>query len=447
MANICPLYKKGDRALASNYRPVSLTCICSKLLEHVVCSNIMGLIDNHSILSDRQHAFRKFHSCETQLCTVVNDWAKALDKGERVDIFIMDLEKAFDTPPHELLKAKLYRYGIRGKTLNWINSFLCYRSQCVVVNGQKSRLSSVASGVPQGTVLGPVLFSLYINDMAEDINSEIRLFADDCVCYRSIQSTNDTKILQADINRLGRWARKWGMRFQPVKCNMTTLSRKKALKYGNTYSLEGSVLETVPSIKYLGVTITNDLKWNKHISNICLKANRSLGLLRRNLSKCPQNVKETAYKGLIRPVLEYAGCVWDPACANLQQELEKVQNRAARFVASNYNYEPGSMTATLDALGWKSLKLRRREARLILLYKGLNGEANIPINDLIKPNRKCKSHHDLTFRTLYARTECFKSSFLPNTVRDWNNLPAQVIASAESAKDKVKTFTLKVKSE
>ena len=447
MANICPLYKKGDRALASNYRPVSLTCICSKLLEHVVCSNIMGHLDEYSILSDRQHAFRKFHSCETQLCTVIDDWSKNLDRGERVDIFIMDLEKAFDTPPHELLKAKLYRYGIRGKTLNWIDSFLCFRSQCVVVNGTKSGWSSVVSGVPQGTVLGPILFSLYINDMITDIQSEIRLFADDCVCYRPIHSENDRKILQSDIDKLGKWARKWGMRFQPVKCNMMTLSRKRVTKNHTTYSLEGSILETVSSIKYLGVTITSDLKWNKHVGNICLKASRSLGLLRRNLGKCPQNVKETAYKGLVRPILEYAGCVWDPSCVNLQQELEKVQSRAARFVTSNYNYDPGSMTAIMNQLKWKPLKVRRKDSRLILLYKGLNGEAKIPIDDLVKPSRKCKSHHDMSFRIPYARTECYKSSFIPNTIRDWNSLPAQVIASAESAKDKVNTFILKVKSD
>ena len=186
LANICPLFKKGDRALASNYRPVSLTCILCKLLEHIVYSNIMDHLEKHSLLSDRQHAFRKKHSCETQLVTVINDLAKILDKGGQVDTFILDFEKAFDTPPHELLKCKLFGYGIRGKTLLWIDSFLCSRQQRVVVNGAKSKWAPVLSGVPQGTVLGPLLFSLYINDIMDDIDSEIRLFADDCVCYRQI---------------------------------------------------------------------------------------------------------------------------------------------------------------------------------------------------------------------------------------------------------------------
>ena len=148
------------------------------------------------------------------------------------------------------------------------------------------------SGVPQGTVLGPVLFSLYINDITTDIDSEIRLFADDCVCYREIKGTEDTVKLQEDIDRLGCWARKWGMRFQPVKCNIMQITRKRIKKISASYCLEGTILDNVENIKYLGVTITNDLKWNTHVSNICTKANRTLGFLRRNLSACPQDVKD-----------------------------------------------------------------------------------------------------------------------------------------------------------
>ena len=216
--------------------------------------------------------------------------------------------------------------------------FLCYRQQRVVVNGVKSDLAPVVSGVPQGTVLGPLLFSLHIT---ADIESEIRLFADDCVCYREIKAKEDTLKLQRDIDRLGNWARKWGMRFQPVKCNMIQLTRKHLNKIQASYTLEGAVLENVYNIKYLGVTITNDLKWNTHISNICTKANRTLGFLRRTLFSWPQNVKEAAYKSMVRPILEYRSSVWDPHPNKLQEELEKVQNRAARFVTRNYVYETG----------------------------------------------------------------------------------------------------------
>ena len=154
-------------------------------------------------------------------------------------------------------------------------------------------------------------------------------------------------------------------------------------KINASYNLEGTVLDNVENIKYLGITITNDLKWNTHVSNICTKANRTLGFLRRNLSACPQDVKESAYKGLVRPVLEYGSSVWDPSSILLQEELQKVQKRAARFVAGNYIYETRSMTGILEQLKWESLKKRRRDRRIIMLYKGLKGAASIPTSDLV----------------------------------------------------------------
>ena len=164
----------------------------------------------------------------------------------------------------------------------------------------KTGWALVLSGVPQGTVLGPLLFSLYINDISSDIESEIRLFADDCVCCREIMDEEDTMKLQRHIDRLGSWARKWGMRFQPVKCSMMQLTRKQIKKIHASYTLEGTDL---------GVTITSDLRWNTHVSNVCTKANRTLGFLRRNLYSCPQEVKEASYKGLVRPVLDYGSSV------------------------------------------------------------------------------------------------------------------------------------------
>ena len=148
LANICPLFKQSDRSLACNYRPVSLTCVPCKLLEHIVCSNIMAHLDEYKLLSDRQHAFRKGHSCETQLTTVINGWAKVLDNRGQVDTFILDFEKAFDTPPHELLKSKLFSYVIGGKTLKWIDSFLCFRKKTSCCKWSKIWLGSGFVGCP-----------------------------------------------------------------------------------------------------------------------------------------------------------------------------------------------------------------------------------------------------------------------------------------------------------
>ena len=193
-------------------------------------------------------------------------------------------------------------------------------------------------------------------------------------------------------------------------------------------------------LKYLGVTIAIDLRCNAHVSNICTKANRALGFLRRNLYACPKEVKEAAYKGLVHPVLEYNGSVWDPSGVGLQNELEKVQNRSARFVIGNCNFETGSITGILEHLEWESLKKQRRDSKLILLYKGLKGKASIRTNDLISLVRRCKNHNSMAFQVLIANTDIYKCSF-PQTIRDWNALPDSLISSAESAEDGVAKFT------
>ena len=263
------------------------------------------------------------------------------------------------------------------------------------------------------------------------------------VCYREIRDTDDSLKLQKDIDRLGWLARKLGMRFQPVKYNVMQITRKRTNKMEASNTLAGMVLENVDSIKYLGVTITHDLRWNTHISNMCTKANRTLGFLRRNLYQCPQDVKESAYRRLVRPSLEYGSYVWDTQGVVLQQETEKVQNRAARFVTSNYSFETGSMTEILENLKWESLKKKRRDRRLILLYKGLKGAACIPTDDLILPIRRSRNHHSLTFQTTATRTDICKGSCFPQAVivRDWNALPDSIITYAEGAEDGVASFT------
>ena len=183
------------------------------------------------------------------------------------------------------------------------------------------------------------------------------------------------------------------------------------------------------------------VKWNTHISNICTKANSTLGFLRRTHFSCPQNVKEAAYKGMVRPILEYGSSIWDPHPDKLQKELEKVQNRAARFVTRNYNYETGSMTGILGQLKGESLKKRRKDNRLILLYKGLKGKAKIPTDDLIPKTRRGRNQHSLAFQIPSASKDVYMYSFFPQTIRDWNDLPESLISSSELSDDSVSKFT------
>ena len=207
-ANNSAVFKKGQRYDPANYRPVSLTCLCCKILEHIIVSNVMKHVDYYKILSDCQHGFRA-RSCETQPVTLCHDLSSSLDKGIQTDIVVLDFSKAFDRVPHQRLLRKLLHYGIRGNTHSWIASSLSDCTQRVVVEGSSSDRVPVLSGVPQGSVLGPLLFLLFINDLPDKIASKTRLFADDCIVYRQIKDQSDCKALQEDLNRLAEWETKW----------------------------------------------------------------------------------------------------------------------------------------------------------------------------------------------------------------------------------------------
>ena len=308
------------------------------------------------------------------------------------------------------------------------------------VGGSFSQTAKVVSGVPQGTVLGPILFIIFINDIVQCVGSTIRLFADDCVCYRVIRSVQDCLALQHDINRLGQWARDWGMRFQPSKCNMIRFSKKRR-NISFDYTLEGSKLEFLDKIKYLGVYITNELNWKYHINAMCNKASRTLGLLKRNLKMCPKSVELQAYKELVRPGLEYASAAWDPFQIYLQDKIEQVQKRSARFITGNYSYEPGSMTNILNDLKLTSLRSRRKQNRLILMFKALSETTVLPLNDLHKPNRHNRQNHPHTFQQLHTRTDTYKYSFVPNTILDWNGLPKTTFDNYKIAPEQLEGFS------
>ncbi|KAI8515811.1 hypothetical protein Bbelb_066240 [Branchiostoma belcheri] len=258
-ANICAIFKKGDRAVPSNYRPVSLTCISCKLLEHIIHSQIMKHLESYSILTDYQHGFRAKRSTETQLKLTVHDIVGALNSKRQVDLAILDFTKAFDKVPHGRLISKLEYYGIQGPTLNWLKAFLTNREQTVVVEGKASAPVKVASGVPQGTVLGPLLFLLYINDLPDQLDSNVRLFADDCLLYVELSTQTDSQLLQKDLNTLEEWQSKWLMQFNPEKCYIMHITNKRT-PHATSYQFCGQALATTKIHPYLGVTLTSGLK-------------------------------------------------------------------------------------------------------------------------------------------------------------------------------------------
>ena len=417
-ANVNPIYKKGDKTNPSNYRPVSLTCITCKLLGHIICSSLMQHLNRHNILYPLQHGFREKRRCESQLIEFVHDIAFNMQKGHQNDVVVMDFAKAFDKVAHNRLLYKLSSYGVKGNTLGWIGSFLSGRSQKVVLEGKSSSSAPVLSGVPQGSVLGPILFLIYINDLPEYVsNSTVRLFADDTLLYLTIHNSLDCIKLQEDLNSLERWESDWQMSFDPVKCEVIHITTKKK-PIIHKYTLHGHTLSSVPQIKYLGVNISQDLKWNSHINSVSSKANQTLGFLKRNLKINSQSIKEKAYKSIVRPKLEYCNTVWDPKCIKnpkegdktnhrLVYQIEMVQRRAARWVTGRY-HNTSSVSDMLRSLDWRSLEQRRVDSRLTILYKIRNHLVAIDENSYLQ---RGTGRREYQYRQLRAGKDYTRFSF------------------------------------
>ena len=217
-ADISPVFKKGDVHLPENYRPVSLTSVSCKILEHIVCKHILDHLERNKILTQLNHGFRSGYSCETQLLTTVHDLLGKFDSGSQIDMIVLDFSIAIDTVPQGKLFHKMQLYGVDGKINSWLRDFLTNRKMKVLVDGEESESVGVDTGVPQGTGRGSLLFVCYINDLPDAVKSTVRLFADDCLIYRNIRYMADHLALERDLQQLEAWAKTWGMRFNTKKC-------------------------------------------------------------------------------------------------------------------------------------------------------------------------------------------------------------------------------------
>ena len=454
-ANVSPVFKKGDVHLAENYRPVSLTSVTCKLLEHIICKHLLTHLEKNNILTNLNHGFRSGYSCETQLLVTLNDLLHFNDEGSQTDVIILDFSKAFDTVPHEELLTKLESFGITGSIHHWLRTFLTKRYMQVVVDGESSSKVTVDSGVPQGTVLGPLLFLCHINDLPLAVSSQVRLFADDCLLYRKIESQEDHTILQQDLIELEKWASKWGMRFNAKKCYIMSINNKSS----HFYSLCNHILQQVSENPYLGITLTENLKWNSQITKNTKKANSTLAFLRRNLRSFPLDCRKSAYTTLVRSLLDYGSIIWDPYLKQDIDKLERVQRQAARFITGDYKTrEEGCVTRMLETLELSSLEQRRSFNRLVFMYKVVEGLVPaIPVDDFLKQQkpkrlirpRKYSDHisknivdrHSVNNNRCFViencKTEQLKQSFFVRTVVEWNQLDTEVVRAetVESFRD------------
>ena len=336
-ANITPIFKKGSKSYVGNYRPVSLTSVICKLMESILKDAIMKHIIDNDILYRSQHGFLARRSCLTNLLEYINTLTKLVDEGHSVDVVYLDFSKAFDKVPHKRLIAKLSAAGVRGNILQWIEAWLSNRKQRTVLNGKCSEWTDVLSGVPQGSVLGPLLFIVFINDIdgVIDMYTMISKFADDTKLFRIVNSDADRAALQADIDKLFKWSCEWNMLFNSSKCSVIHFGRQNA-HYHYTmdgYAPAGAVLDNVSEEKDLGVMIHQSLKPSLQCAVAVKKANQILGQMARAFTYRDKHTWIRLYKMYVRPHLEYAvqsWCPWSDADIKL---IESVQARAVRMVS------------------------------------------------------------------------------------------------------------------
>ena len=309
-ANITPIFKKGDKSLVSNYRPVSLTILFCKVMEKLIKQNI----DRHLFLSNfhmtSQHGFRKGRSCMSNLLISQFSIMNIVDEGGCVDIIYLDFQKAFDKVPHGNLIRKVKGFGIDDKVTGWIENWLKNRTQRVVINGVSSDWKDVKSGVPQGSILGPLLLTMYIEDIDEVLKSSNLLkFADDTKVWGRVNKKEDAVLMQDDLNSLCEWSKRNGMPFNVDKCVVMHIGKKNLRE---KYFLNGVELKCVKEEKDLGVFFSEDSKPSLHCNMVSKSASKITGLIRRKISNKSKEGMLILYKTLVRPIVDYCTPVWRP---------------------------------------------------------------------------------------------------------------------------------------
>ena len=427
-ANISAVHKKGKKCLVDNYRPISLTSIVVKLFESIVRDRLMQYFLTNHLFSDKQFGFIKGRSTTLQLLNILDDWSRKLEIGGQVDVVYTDLEKAFDKVPHRYLLHKVEKYGVTGNVLNWIRAFLNNRRQRVVVNGAASDWTDVISGIPQGSVLGPLLFVIYINDLVDIISNEscIYLYADDTKLYRHIRCDRDRLLLQQDLNDIVEWINKYLLKLNVNKCKVVSYG-KNVTNY--VYNIDSVALENLVMFKDLGVIFDSSLKFSVHITDKIKKANNMLLLINRNFKHLSPDAFLGLYKSLVRSHLEYAVQAWCPYRKGDIEMLERVQMRATKMI---HGLRGKSYTQRLMFLKLPTLKYRRFRGDMITLFKILC--TNVTGNENVAPplNLSNVSHtRGNRFKLVksHVKYDLCKNMFTNRIVDVWNGLPDDVVSA------------------
>ena len=429
LAHVTPIYKlKGEKTDCSNYRPISLLSCVGKVLEKCIQKYLLQYLNQNNIITPAQSGFRQGDSTIYQLLNMYDDFSSALDKRIPTQAIFFDISKAFDRVWHRGLIHKLNSVGIRGNILNWIKSYLSDRKQAVVVKGEASPFLPVTAGVPQGSVLGPLFFLVYINDITLNLESTIKLFADDTSAYLSLDNDiQREEILNSDLNKISNWATTWKVKFSAPKTDLLNISRRRE-PFLNNLRFNAVTLQPSTSHKHLGITFQNDCKWNTHINSLLSKCRPLVACLKSYKYRLSRNSLETMFKSFILPILDYADVVWDNCAQYLADDLEELQLDAIRTIIGTVRGT--SHESLYTESGFVSLKDRRERHKLIIFFKYVNGmlpeHQTTKFPELAATTNPYPSRRPLARNNNLCRTALHNNSFFPSTISIWNDLPDDI---------------------
>ena len=431
-SNVIPIHKKNDKQDIRNYRPVSLLPIFGKIYEKIILNSIFKFLELHNLLSEKQSGFRPNDSCVYQLLSITHEIFSAFDCNPSLEIrsVFLDISKAFDKVWHEGLLFKLKSMGISGKLLDLINSFLNDRYQRVLLNGQSSDWLPIKAGVPQVSILGPLFFLIYFNDLADDLSTNVKIFADDTSLFSIVENRANSAInLNEDLNKISNWAYQWKMSFNPdpLKQAQEVIFSKKINKTNHPdITFNNQIVCATSSQKHLGMILDVKLDFKSHVKEKCSKFNKGVGVIKKLRNILPRKSLLTIYKSFVRPHLEYGDIIYDhPYNDAFCSKLEICQYNEALAISGTIRGT--SMARLYEELGLESLRFRRYFRRLCALFKIQSSKLPNYLYQLVQKRNPVYAIRDSDkLKSYYCRTEYFKNSFFPYTINQWNKLDSSL---------------------